>query len=281
MKQTTPPDFGRAKLVPSWWLNLSVNRRRNKAQKIISKSSELCDFKDGVISIVILSCKRLNELQKLVASLEAFLDNIENYNNIEIILVDNGSGSELLAWARDSQFFDEIIAHENNLGMATALDDAYKKVSGEYILLLEDDFIVDYKYPFFEKCLRLFDEFSEIGIIRLKNQRNWGKPFRIIGPLRQTSDGTNFWTWLPSLNGKLNVWAAGSVLFRKVSYVSTGQMSVVPNVSRSQPKHQGVIYEMEFGKRYNKSWLAAKIEDCYPFVQTNDTQESPGWDDNN
>jgi hypothetical protein len=82
---------------------------------------------------------------------------------------------------------------------------------------------------------------------------------------------------LPSLNGKLNVWAAGSVMFRKVSFVETGRIPIGPNVRRNNPKHQGVLYEETFGKKYNKRWLAAKIKDCYPFVQPNDNSVSPGW----
>jgi len=277
LRQTNPPDFGRAKIIPYWWLNLSVKKRLKKSDGIIARSVEICNFNPGVISIVILSCKRLNELKRLVGSLKIFLESVETYTKIEKILVDNGSGSELVEWAESIDFFDQIIAHTKNLGMAVALDDAYMKANGEYILLIEEDFIVDYSEPFLEKCLRLFDEYHEIGIIRLKDQRNWGKTHRIISPLRSVSDGTRFWTWLPSFNGKLNVWSAGSVLFRKVSFVEAGKIPIGPNFDRKDPRHQGALYEEAFGKIYNKKWLAAKIENCYPFVQPNDSPSSPGW----
>ncbi len=275
--QTNPPDFGNAKFTPQWWFDWILKRRINKNKKIISNSTEIFDFEPGMVSIVVLSCKRLVELQRLVEGLDDFLSNVDKYSKVEKILVDNGSGVELVDWAENSNFFDRIIAHKENLGMAVALDDAYIKAKGEYILLIEEDFVVQYSHSFIKKCLKLFDEYPEIGIIRLKNQRNWGKSYRIIGPQRSTSDGTKFWTWLPSLNGKLNVWAAGSVLFRKVSFISTGRIPVGPNVKRSHPKHQGVLYEETYGKKYNKKWLAAKIYNCYPFVQPNDSPESPGW----
>ncbi len=275
--QTNPPDFGRAKRIPLWLLNWIVERRKVNNKDILSKATTLCDYELGKISIIILSCKRLLELKRLIKGLDEFLNKIENYSNVEIILVDNGSGPDLVDWSKRSNFFDRIIAHNNNLGMAVALDDAFMKATGEYILLLEEDFVIEYSQPFLKKCLTLFDEFPEIGIIRLKNQRNWGKSYRIISPLRSTSDGTSFWTWLPSLNGKLNVWAAGSVMFRKVSFVETGRIPIGPNVKRSNPKHQGVLYEEVFGKKYNKKWLAAKIQGCYPFVQPNDNPASSGW----
>ena len=275
--QTTPPDFGQAKLIPRWWLNWIVKKRKIKNKDIILNATDFCNFEKGKITIIILSCKRLIELQRLVKGLDNFIKNIETYSNVEKILVDNGSGNELVTWSNESNFFDRIIAHKDNLGMAVALDDAYMQAKGEFILLIEEDFVVSYNKPFLKKCLILFQEYPEIGIIRLKNQRNWGKPYRIISPLRSTSDGTKFWTWLPSLNGKLNVWAAGSVLFRKVSFIETGRIPIGPNVKRSSPKHQGVLYEETFGKKYNKKWLAAKIKDCYPFVQPNDNSASPGW----
>jgi glycosyltransferase involved in cell wall biosynthesis len=277
LRQTDPPDFGRAKQVPRWWLRCSVHRRRARAERIIFRAREICDFDPCVVSVVILSCKRLVELQRLAGSLNFFLENFEDYTKIEKVLIDNGSGPQLVRWSEDSGFFDRIIAHEQNLGMAVALDDAFPQMKGEYILLIEDDFVVDYDRPFLKSCLTLFDEYPEIGIIRLKDQRNWGKPHRIIGPLRHTSDGTEFWTWLPSFNGELNVWAAGSVLFRKVSFMATGRIDLGPNVGRDHPKHQGVLYEEVYGKRYNRNWLAAKMRNCYPFVQPNDNPESSGW----
>ncbi len=277
LRQTNPPDFGKAKRIPRWLMNLICWRRRRMARATLRRSQDICTFEPGLISIVILCCKRLPELQRLVAGLDDFLATHEPGTKVEKILVDNGSGGDVVSWADGCGFFDRIIAHENNLGMAVALDDAFPQTRGEYVLLLEEDFVVDYDRPFLGRCLTLFDQYPEIGIIRLKNQRNWGRSYRIIGPLRATSDGTEFWTWLPSLNGKLNVWAAGSVLFRKVSFMATGPIPLGPNVSRDLPQHQGVLYEEIYGRRYNRTWLAAKVKDCYPFVQPNDSPESPGW----
>jgi hypothetical protein len=278
--QTCPPDFGKARIVPRWWLSFAVRRRRSRAKQIISDFRSKSSFSPRKISIVILSCRRLPQLQRLVEGLSVFLEQIESYKNIEKILVDNGSGTELIEWAEQSHFFDSIIAHGNNLGMASALDDAFPRTNGEYILLLEEDFVVDYPKPFMQDSIDLFDEFPEIGIIRLKNKRNWGKSFRIIAPIRKTGSGVEFWTWLPSLNGKLNVWTAGSVLFRKASFISTGPIKAGLNRDRSHRLHQGALYEEVYGKKYNKDWLAAKMKDCYPFVQPDDHPESPGWGEN-
>jgi glycosyltransferase involved in cell wall biosynthesis len=283
LKQTDPPDFGQAEMVTKPVLDKEVKKRADRCAKIINRSTDYCEIEKGLISIVILSCKRIHSLTRLIGSLATFLKEIETYRNYETILVDNGSGSELLDYARDTGFFTDIISFEKNLGLVGATRRVYPKVKGEYILFLEDDFVAEYEKPFMLKCIKIFEEFPEIGIIRLKNQRNWGKAIRRIAPLRKANDGTEFWTWLPSKEllpfktGKWNVWSAGSVIFRKVSYLSTGELPECPNIVDKKGRRQGMVYEEIYSRKYNKNWLAAKIKDCYPFVQPNDEDISPGW----
>ena len=220
--QSDPPNFGNARIVSRLELSTRCLIRRLKV-RLKSRNKKIKLIKNEV-SIVILSCKRLNNLKKLVIGFNKFLKEIETFKNIRKILVDNGSDKELIKWSKKSNFFDLIIANKKNLGMATALDNFFSKCDSEYILLLEDDFEIFYSQPFLSKCIKIFDEFPEIGIIRLKNQNNWGKKHRVIGPLRKTTDNTYFWTWLPSLNGKLNVWASGSVIFKNYSYRIIGKI---------------------------------------------------------
>ena len=271
--QPDPPYFGQAKRIPRWRLNLAIRRRRKKTLDIIRNGEAYCEFDKGLVSLVVLSCKRLPELRRLCESLVPFFRDVEDYARVEKTLVDNGSGPELVNFIKDLGFFDTIIAHPKNLGMAGALNEAYRRCRGEYILLIEDDMVVDCGRPFLRRCLDIFDEFSEIGIIRLKNQNNWWKPFRRIGPLRASATGVEFWTWLPSRDGETNVWACGSVLFRKVSFFSTGFLPV------GEGRQQAVLVENVYARDYNKVWLAAKVKDCYPVFQPNDNLESPGFED--
>jgi hypothetical protein len=273
-KQTDPPNFGQSKRIPRWLLNLLVWRRQRKTEKILQNSTNYCSFEPGFISLVVLSCKRFPEFKRLCTSMVPFFQEVENYPKLEIILVDNGSDAKLVEYAKQLNFFDTIIAHPENLGMAGALNDVYQHCKGEYIMLIEDDMIVDYEQPFLNRCIEVLNEFDEIGLIRLKNQNNWWKPFRIISPLRTTSSETAFWTWLPSFPTRsANVWACGSVLFRKLSFFSTGLLPV------GEGRMQASLVESTYGKLYNKTWLAAKVKDCYPVFQPNDNLESPGFDD--
>ncbi len=277
-KQTKPPTFGHARLVGSEYLEREVKKRKAWCLDQVQQGHKYYPFSRGKVSLMILSCRRWPTLKRLVESMKAYFEKIEHYQNIEKILVDNGSGEELLNQAKGMNFFDRIVAYPNNLGLVVALKKAYQSVDGEYILLLEDDFVLDFDQPFIDKCLDVFSEFPEIGIIRLKNQNNWWKPHRLIGPLRKTSGGDEFWTWLPSQSGELNGWCSGSVMFRKVSYHSVGELPEVQNnPSRSRKNHQGYIYECVYGKKYNKYWLAAKLKDIYPFFQPNDNDECVGW----
>ncbi len=276
--QTNPPTFGWAKKIDEKQLNEIVLRRKQKCIELNQKYSAK-DCVKGKVSIVVLSCKRWWTLERLMKTATPFFKNIENYHSLEKILVDNGSGEELINNVRSYDLFDKIIEHKENLGMVGALKDIFNKVDSEYILFFEDDFVLDFDKPFIQSCIDIFNEYPEIGIIRLKNQNNWWKPFRIISPLRKTRSGTEFWTWIPSNDGEYNVWAAGSVMFRRSSFYSVGELEDTPHVLRTDKKmNHAYLYENVFARKYNKYWLAAKIKGVTPFIQPNDNQQSPGWE---
>ena len=205
------------------------------------------------------------------------MDIIESLNNNSNGYVTTSS-KDLINWAEKSNFFDKIYSLKKNIGMCSALNEIYKNIDSEFTMLIEDDFIVDFKKPFMKDCIKIFKNFPEIGIIRLKNQNNWGKSFRRIGPIRNI-DKIKFWTWFPSYNYRHNVWCAGSVIFRHVSYLKLGPINCKNNIPRINNNHQGIQYEEIYGKKFNKIWLAAKIYNCYPFVQLEQGKESPGWYD--
>ena len=277
-KQTDPPSFGWANLVSDEVLAGEINKRRDKCCEIIEHGEQYCGFKKGKVSMVVLSCRRWWTLKRLLESLNPFFNGIEDYPFLEKILVDNASGDELINKVKSYNFFDNLVCHQENLGMVGALKDIFEKVDGEYILFCEDDFVFEYDKPFIQKCINIFDQYPEIGIIRLKNQNNWWKPFRVIAPERTSVDGTSFWTWIPSKDKKKNVWCAGSVMFRRVSYFATGPLPDIPHVTRTAKFDHATVYEYEYGIKYNENWLAAKVKHCTPFVQPNDNDQSPGWE---
>ena len=71
-----------------------------------------------------------------------------------------------------------------------------------------------------------------------------------------------------------NGWVCGSTFFRKASYMSTGPLPTGP-----AGRGQAVYVEAVYARRYNATWLAAKLENGWPFVQPNDNALSPGFYD--
>lgn len=280
--QTNPPTFGYAKFISDKELANIVSSRKERCKEIINSSEKYCKFKKKKVSLVVLTYKRWNTLDRLIKSMKPFFDTIETYDKIEKVLVDNGSGEEYINKVKKTDFFDRVVSNKTNLGMVGALQKIYQELDGEYIMFIEDDFILEYNKPFLDNVLNVFEEYPEIGLIRLKNQNNWWKPHRIISPIRKTSKNVEFWTWVPNKDYTLNGWCAGSVIFRKSSYFSTGELPKINgNVSRNnKTMHQGYIYECEYGAKFNKVWLSAKLKNCYPFLQPNDNEESPGWNEN-
>lgn len=64
----------------------------------------------------------------------------QNYNPLEIMVVEDGSGSGVKDWIRQSQLSQiSYIRHNENLGLATARNTGLKNATGKYITFLDDD----------------------------------------------------------------------------------------------------------------------------------------------
>lgn len=257
--QTSPPNFGKAKRIDNFQLNNIIETKKKLIPQKYSKKKN-----NQNISIVILTCKREQLFENLIKKLKFFLKNVETYKYYDIYVVDNGSNKTKNSLTCKENNIDNYIYFKKNLGMSNALRKVYKSINSDYIMFVEDDFDINYEKPFLKNCVEIFEEFKDIGIIRLKNQNNWWKKERIISEFRTTKNNVNFWTWIPK--NEFNGWCAGSVIFKKECYDIVGGLPYSPNINR----FQFYIYENYFAKKFNKMWNAAKIENCYPFFQPND-----------
>ncbi len=93
------------------------------------------------LSIIILTCNQQSVLRRCLDSL---LPSVHNINS-EIIIVDNGSTdgtTEML-----SAFFPtiKVIVNPENLGVAMARNQGIKASTGKYILILDNDTIVNHE----------------------------------------------------------------------------------------------------------------------------------------
>lgn len=258
-EQSIPPNFGKAKIINHKNFKKIINQKSEIRKKNINNERKYNDK----VSIIILTCKREYLLEQLLDNLTNFLNNYETYKKVELIVADNGSDFSKNSYLCKKYKISKHFFFKKNIGMSNALRKVYSKINSSYILFLEDDFLIKYQKPFIKDCIDIFNEYKDIGIIRLKNQNNWWKPSRIIAPKRTLNSGVKFWTWIP--NEDLNGWCAGSVMFKKSYYDSVGSLPISLNVGR----FQFFIYENYFAKKFNKYWNAAKIENCYPFIQNN------------
>ena len=267
--------------------NVSEAVYRREVAKRIGYCRQLVAATQGMshtVRLVVLSCKRPTEFARLMESLRPLKVQERVYFNT--LLVDNGSGRRLLEIAQDSVFFDAMALHDKNLGMGAAINDALERYPAEFILFIEDDLVLE-KTDFLWACLSIFQEFQEVGIVKLKRKAAWDTmyPYRRIGPLQTTSTGVRFHPWLPSPRwsfrwgqrpwypvGIHNCWSLGPVMFRWCAWKENGP--IPSGVGRGQ----AIAAEEVYARTWNTKWLAAKPVDFAPFSQPV-TPESPGFGD--
>jgi GT2 family glycosyltransferase len=113
-----------------------------------------------LVSIVLLNCNGAEYLKKTI---KALLD--LEYDNCEIIVVDNGSVDESLAFLRSFTQI-KIIENRENLGYSKGKNIGVKYAHGEYILLLDNDILV-VNNDILPKLLNLYKSDPEIGFIQV------------------------------------------------------------------------------------------------------------------
>ncbi len=110
------------------------------------------------ISIVIVSYNVRRFLDHCLESVERELQGINSY---EVFVVDNASQDDTLTVLPEKYPWVKFIPNEENLGFARANNIAIRKATGEYILLLNPDTIVEKST--LREVIRFMDDHSEVG----------------------------------------------------------------------------------------------------------------------
>lgn len=114
------------------------------------------------LSIVILNYNVEHFLEQCLYSVkEAF-----NPENTEVWVVDNASVDGSVAMVKDKFNWVKLIESKENLGFSKGNNLAMRKASGQYILLLNPDTVVE--EDTFEKCIEFMDQHPEAGGIGVK-----------------------------------------------------------------------------------------------------------------
>jgi GT2 family glycosyltransferase len=88
------------------------------------------------VSILIANCSGRRHLESCLPSLEA-LDYPRD--RFEVVLVDNGSSDDSVAWTREHFPSTRIVAFPRNLGFAPAYNLAVRETRGEFVAFLNND----------------------------------------------------------------------------------------------------------------------------------------------
>ena len=114
------------------------------------------------LSIIIVN---YNVQYFLAQCLNSVLDAIESID-AEIFVVDNNSSDDSVEMLKEKFPAIKLIENRENTGFAKANNQAIKEASGEYILLLNPDTLVESET--FRKSLQFMDEHSDAGALGVK-----------------------------------------------------------------------------------------------------------------
>jgi len=107
-----------------------------------------------LISVCILSFNRLDYFKKCIESFR----NSCIYPNLQYVVVDNGSTSDVKDYLNSLRFIDKIIFNEENMGMGYAMNQARAAAAGDYFFNLENDWFFFYRSDWMERGVLLFEK---------------------------------------------------------------------------------------------------------------------------
>ncbi len=114
------------------------------------------------ISVVIVSYNVASFLDQALITLKDAVQGLE----YEVYVVDNASKDESVSMVRKRHPWVKLIENDDNIGFAKANNQALKKVTGRYILLLNPDTVL--RQDTLKTMVRFLDEHSEAGIAGCK-----------------------------------------------------------------------------------------------------------------
>ena len=121
------------------------------------------------LSIIIVNYNVEHFLEQALLSVYKALKNIE----AEVFVVDNNSVDRSLAMLAEKFPQVKVMANKENVGFARANNQAIRESTGEYVLLLNPDTVVE--EDTFEKCLAFMDATPDAGGLGVKMVNGQGK----------------------------------------------------------------------------------------------------------
>lgn len=115
----------------------------------------------GLVSVIIINWNGLEHLKKCLPSLYG-----QNYKNIEVVVVDNGSVDDSVSWLNSRYPKVKIVENKINLGFAPANNQGYLLAKGEFVLFLNNDTLVT--KTFLIELLKILSSEKSIAAVQSK-----------------------------------------------------------------------------------------------------------------
>ena len=108
-----------------------------------------------------LTLPAINHEEETKKYLNSFKDNADAWQDIELMLIDNGSDKPMTEWgiAKESQ----IIRHDINTGVLATLQEAYKLSTGDYIFYTHND-VEMFEKGWDTKLKRILTDTPNVGV---------------------------------------------------------------------------------------------------------------------
>ena len=148
-----------------------------------------------LVSVIFLT---YNRAHTLVATFESFRMRV-NYprDRLELILCDDASDSLNLGIAR-TLGFDKVLTSRRNQGLSANTNKGVRAASGDFILQLQDDWLLGGDPDFLKNAVAALELFPDIGMVAFRERPNLhiaetrtvaGKMFDILTPNLNSSGG--------------------------------------------------------------------------------------------
>ena len=111
------------------------------------------------LSVIIVSYQVRHYLAQCLDSLQRALKDLES----EVIVVDNHSSDDTVAYIRKNYSWVRVIANNHNLGFAKANNIALRLAKGEYVLFVNPDVVVAENTV--KECVDVLAEHPETGAL--------------------------------------------------------------------------------------------------------------------
>jgi len=124
--------------------------------------------KQKLISMLLVNCNRVDVTLRCIESLRK-----NNYKNMEIIVVDNGSDEKDVRQLKKVKDI-KLILLDKNIGYAKGLNIGAKNSKGDYIFFLNND--ITLKKDALDRLIEVLESDKDIGIVNSSIiKKDWGK----------------------------------------------------------------------------------------------------------